>query len=72
MKATGFWIDTEKVFCHDGEIIRAETREYYPPDTGAGAFILKCRRPNEWCDRVDLRHSGGVINLNVTAEDLLL
>lgn len=41
-RGTGFRVKTEKVFCtKDGEIIRAATSEYIPPDVGALTFALK-------------------------------
>jgi hypothetical protein len=53
-KATGFWIDSEKVFCTDGIVTRVPTREYYPPDTGALCFWLKNRRPDIWRDKHEI------------------
>lgn len=50
-KATGFTVPSEKIFCHEGQIIRAATTTYYPPDTAAGFIWLKNRRPKDWKDK---------------------
>ena len=47
-KAVGFSVETEKVFCHEGMIVRAEARVYYPPETAACIFWLKNRKRREW------------------------
>lgn len=52
-RAMGYSHRSEKIFQYEGEIIRAETVEHYPPDTGAMAFWLKNRRPDKWRDRID-------------------
>ena len=50
-RATGFEKeDCEKVFQYQGEIIRAQTKEYYPPDSGAALNWLKNRQPDKWRD----------------------
>ena len=56
-KAVGFTIDTEKVFCSEGRIIRAKTKQYYPPDTAAAFIWLKNRRG--WTDRARLEFTPG-------------
>lgn len=56
-KAVGYTFDSEKVFQHQGVIVRAETREHVPPDTTAAIFWLKNRKPAEWRDRRELDHS---------------
>lgn len=60
-KATGYTFTSEKIFQHDGEIIRARTREHVPPDTTACIFWLKNRRPDQWREK-------SAIDLNVTGE----
>ena len=57
-KAVGYTFDSEKVFQFQGEIVRADTREHVPPDTTAGIFWLKNRRPAEWRDRIVNEHTG--------------
>jgi hypothetical protein len=60
MRAQGYWIDTEKVFCHkvkdkDGnevvEVTRVPTKEYIVPSDVAGLRWMQCRRPAEWRDK---------------------
>ena len=50
------------------------TKKYYPPDTGATAFWLKNRQPNEWRDvrQIEANIGGGVhlIADKSTKEDL--
>ena len=54
-RATGFEKeDCEKVFQYQGEIIRAQIKEYYPPDTGAAMNWLKNRQPDRWRDKQNL------------------
>lgn len=50
-RALGYSHPAEKIFMHEGKIVRAEYTEHYPPDTGAAAFWLKNRRPDAWRDR---------------------
>jgi hypothetical protein len=53
-RAVGYTFDSEKVFQHQGGIIRAKTKEHVPPDTTACIFWLKNRRRDEWRDKVTL------------------
>lgn len=55
-RAVGYSQKTEKVFQHQGEIIRAEIVEHVPPDVTAAIFWLKNRQRDEWRDakQVDL------------------
>jgi hypothetical protein len=55
-KAVGYSFDSEKVFQHQGEIVRAKTREHVAPDTTAAIFWLKNRRRGEWRDKQDIEH----------------
>ncbi len=59
-RAVGYSYDTVKVFTHQGQVIRAEHREHYPPDTTAAIFWLKNRRPEEWRDKQDVNHGGNL------------
>lgn len=60
-KAIGYTFDSEKVFQHQGEIVRAPVKEHVPPDTTAAIFWLKNRRPDEWRDKRDIEASGDLI-----------
>lgn len=57
-RATGYTFDSEKVFQHQGSIVRAKTREHVPPDTTSMIFWLKNRRPEQWRDKTEqvVRH----------------
>jgi hypothetical protein len=57
-KATGYSFESEKIFQHQGEVIRAKTREHVPPDTVSMIFWLKNRRPEQWRDKTEqvVRH----------------
>lgn len=56
-RATGYSFDSEKIYQHQGEIIRAETVEHVPPDTTAAIFWLKNRRPKEWREKMDIEQT---------------
>jgi hypothetical protein len=49
-RAVGYTFESEKVFQHQGEIVRAPTREHVPPDPGAALNWLKNRKPEKWRD----------------------
>lgn len=59
-RARGYEHPEEKIFCVDGEIIRAETTKRYPPDTMAAIWWLKNRQPDKWKDKQEIEHSGAV------------
>lgn len=50
-RALGYTFESEKIFAHQGRILRAKTVEHVPPDTTAMIFWLKNRRPAEFRDR---------------------
>lgn len=52
-RATGYTIETEKVFNANGKVLRAKTFEHVPPDTGAAIFWLKNRRKEQWRDKTE-------------------
>jgi hypothetical protein len=52
-RAVGYSVETEKVLCLRGKVIRVKTIEHYPPDTTACIFWVKNRQPGRWRDRVD-------------------
>lgn len=47
-RAKGFSVEKEKVFMHQGEIIRANQVDYYPPDIAAAKLWLTNRQPEKW------------------------
>lgn len=52
-RATGYVIQSEKVFNANGKVLRAKTQEHVPPDTGAAIFWLKNRRKDQWRDKTE-------------------
>lgn len=60
-RAMGFSVPMEKVFYDSrrGKVVRAETREYYPPSEIAQIFWLKNRMPDKWKDRHELTGKDG-------------
>ena len=64
-KAIGYSYHSEKVFCHDGQIIRAEIVEHVPPDVGAIKMWLGNRRPDKWRDRQEVKLDGSDAFLKV-------
>lgn len=64
-KAIGYTFESEKIFQHQGEIIRAQTREHVPPDTTAMIFWLKNRRKDLWRDKTEQD-----VNINVQVQTM--
>lgn len=56
-RAMGYSHDAVKIMQSDGQVIRAEYREHYPPDTTACIFWLKNRRPEQWRDKTEIQHN---------------
>lgn len=52
-KAIGYTCPETKVFQYEGQIIEHTIQKHYAPDTTAGIFWLKNRRPEEWRERVE-------------------
>jgi hypothetical protein len=67
-RAVGFEHDSVKIFCQEGQVIEAPFREYIPPDTTAGIFWLKNRKPAEWRDKIDHEMSGEVAIKRVVSD----
>lgn len=53
-RALGYSHPEDRIFCHEGGIITAETTKHYPPDTAAAFIWLKNRKPKDWRDRVEM------------------
>lgn len=63
-KAVGFVMPEEKIFCNaEGQVTRVTVDKYYPPDTGAIAFLLKNKEPELWRDRHELDAGDGLKSL---------
>ncbi|WP_174531852.1 helix-turn-helix domain-containing protein [Sphingopyxis terrae] len=59
-RAVGYTFESEKVFQFQGQIVRADTREHVPPDASAALNWLKNRRSDDWRDKREVEHSGGI------------
>lgn len=59
-RATGYEHDEVDIRVIEGKIVQTPIRKYYPPDTTAGIFWLKNRKPAEWRDKQEVEHQGGV------------
>lgn len=57
-RAVGYTFESEKVFNHQGEVVRAEIVEHVPPDPGAAKLWLTNRQPDEWREKIDHEHAG--------------
>lgn len=57
MKAIGYTYHSEKIFCHEGEVIRVPIVEHVPPDVGAIKMWLGNRRPEKWKEKAELKLS---------------
>lgn len=60
-RAIGYDHDATKIAVNaQGEVTQVPFTEHYPPDTTAGIFWLKNRRPDQWREKVMTEHSGSV------------
>lgn len=50
-RAMGYSHPAVKIFQHQGEVIREEYTEHYPPDTQAASLWLRNRQPKKWRDK---------------------
>ncbi len=71
-RATGYEHDEVDIRVVGGEIVQTPIRKYYPPDTTAGIFWLKNRRPDDWRDKQEVEHGGGVVVLQLSSADAAL
>lgn len=53
-RAIGYTYDSEKLFMHEGKIIREAVKVHVPPDSRAGEFWLRNRRADRWRDTKQL------------------
>lgn len=50
-RATGYSHPEDKIFNYEGTALVVPTIKHYPPDTTAGIFWLKNRKPDQWRDK---------------------
>ena len=67
-RANGYEHEDVDIKMYEGQIIKTKLIKHYPPDTTAGIFWLKNRRPKDWRDKQEIEHSGQII-LNVTPDE---
>lgn len=65
-RAVGYSYHSEKVFQHQGEIVRAPIVEHVPPDVNAASLWLRNRRPDVWRDKREFEG-----NLTVSLAELV-
>lgn len=54
-RARGYTHNEEKIFCVEGQIVRAETIKHYPPDPTSMIFWLKNRNPERWREKQEVK-----------------
>lgn len=61
-RAKGYRHKAVKIMQYEGEVIKVDYTEQYPPDTQAIKFWLTNRQPKLWRDKiaVDVRETGGL------------
>jgi hypothetical protein len=57
-RAVGYQHDDLHFSSYEGVVTATPYVKHYPPDTAAGIFWLKNRKPAEWRDRVTNEHTG--------------
>ena len=57
-RANGYTHPETKFFLSEGEVITAETVKHYPPETAAGIWWLRNRRPDLWSQTPDANRQG--------------
>ena len=57
-KALGYEFESEKVFCFEGDVVRAPIREVVPPSDTAIIFWLKNRKGKDWRDKSEVEIPG--------------
>lgn len=65
-RAMGYSHPEEKIFQHNGKIVRAGTTKHYPPDSTAAIFWLKNRQKHNWRDRHEFTgEDGGPLSVKI-------
>lgn len=59
-RAIGYSHEDVDIRVVDKEIVETTLTKYYPPDSTAGIFWLKNRRPKEWRDKHELEIPEGI------------
>lgn len=67
-RANGYEHDEVDIRVVAGQIVQTPIRKVYAPDTTACIFWLKNRKPEQWRDKTETKHSGTVQFSKVTRE----
>jgi hypothetical protein len=69
-KAVGYSHESVKIYADPktGDVVQVPYIEHFPPDTTAGIFWLKNRKPKEWKDKLDHELTGEVAIKRVVAD----
>lgn len=70
-RAVGYTQDDIHFSAYEGVVTQTPYVKHIPPDTTAAIFWLKNRRKDDWRDKQEVEHLGGV-TLNVTPDDAAL
>lgn len=62
-RAIGYTHEEEKIFCHEGKIVRASTMKHYPPDPKCIEFYL-INKVGEEFKNISHVNASGSVNLN--------
>lgn len=62
-RAVGYSFTSEKIFCQEGLVIRAETVEHVPPDVKAAELWLLNRQPEHWKPRKAIEEAAPPIQI---------
>jgi hypothetical protein len=69
-RATGYSHPDTHISVHAGKVKKTAITKHYPPETTAGIFWLKNRRPKQWRERHELTGSDGAPLIPETVNDL--
>lgn len=72
-KAVGYTYDAVKIFmpANASAPVYAPYREHVPPDTTAGIFWLKNRKPDEWRDKQEISFKSTADVRDLSTEEIL-
>lgn len=55
-RAVGYSYNSEKLFCYEGAVTRADVVEHCPPDVNAARLWLMNRNGNDWKEKQETTH----------------
>jgi hypothetical protein len=62
-KAVGYTFPSEKLFCFEGVVTRADIVEHVPPSDTAAIFWLKNRRGDDWREKSEVAVTGDLADM---------